>query len=52
MTIKITQQELVDLYVKNNETYFLHFPEKAENIICVYVGKGKKVHLSRNNETY
>lgn len=52
MTIKITQQELIDLYVKNNETYFLHFPEKAENIICVYVGKGKKVHLSRDNETY
>jgi hypothetical protein len=52
MSNKITQQELVDLYVKNNKTYFLLFEENIKKIICVYVGEGKKVHLSRDNETY
>jgi len=52
MSNKITQQELINLFIKNNETYFLHRPEMAEKITCVYVGKGKKVHLLGNDETF
>jgi hypothetical protein len=48
----MTKQELINLFLKNSETYFLHFPEMAKEVTCVYVGKGKKVHLSRENQTY
>jgi hypothetical protein len=47
----MTAQELINLYLENNKTWFLHYPENVKNVTLVYVGRGTKIHIDYGNNT-